>query len=76
MNIIPEVGGLDTMLEGNAIARQGNEVPDLFIVGTLRKPALWESTAVPELRTQAAVVAERIIGQLARRAPENVRAAR
>lgn len=59
--------GLDTASEGNAIDRHGNEVPDLLIVGTLRKPALWESTAVPELRGQAAVAAERLVQLLWRR---------
>jgi uncharacterized NAD(P)/FAD-binding protein YdhS len=36
----------------------------MFVVGTLRKPALWESTAVPELRGQAATVAERVLDRL------------
>ena len=54
-------------LDGNAIDRHGSEVPDLLIVGTLRKPALWESTAVPELRGQAAVAAERLVQLLWRR---------
>jgi hypothetical protein len=31
------------------------------VVGTLRKPDLWESTAVPELRQQAAAAAEAIL---------------
>jgi uncharacterized NAD(P)/FAD-binding protein YdhS/predicted metal-dependent enzyme (double-stranded beta helix superfamily) len=52
--------GLDTTLEGNAIDAAGKIANDLFIVGTLRKPLLWESTAVPELRVQAAAVAEQI----------------
>jgi uncharacterized NAD(P)/FAD-binding protein YdhS len=41
-------------------------VPDLFVVGTLRKPACWESTAVPELRQQAAAVAEGVLGWAAK----------
>lgn len=59
--------GIETVGDGNAIDRQGNEVPDLLVVGTLRKPALWESTAVPELRGQAAVVADRLVQLLWRR---------
>jgi uncharacterized NAD(P)/FAD-binding protein YdhS len=55
--------GLDTNAEGNAIDTQGKAVQDLFVVGTLRKPLLWESTAVPELRAQAAAVAECILAQ-------------
>lgn len=53
--------GIETTPGGNAIDATGNEVPDLFVVGTLRKPASWESTAVPELREQAAGVAECIL---------------
>ena len=51
---------LETAPDGNAIDRHGNIVADMMIVGTLRKPALWERTAVPELRGQAAVVADRL----------------
>jgi uncharacterized NAD(P)/FAD-binding protein YdhS len=51
--------GIETTPEGNALDAGAREVPDLFVVGTLRKPALWETTAVPELRAQAATVGER-----------------
>ena len=54
--------GIETTTAGNAVDAQGQEVPDLFVVGTLRKPAFWESTAVPELRGQAASVAQRVLG--------------
>jgi uncharacterized NAD(P)/FAD-binding protein YdhS/predicted metal-dependent enzyme (double-stranded beta helix superfamily) len=57
--------GVETGSGGSAIDRDGRDVPDLFVVGTLRKPAVWESTAVPELRSQAAVAAERIVDRLA-----------
>jgi uncharacterized NAD(P)/FAD-binding protein YdhS len=50
--------GLETTPDGNAIDAHGQVAPDLFVVGTLRKPAHWESTAVPELRSQAAAVAD------------------
>jgi uncharacterized NAD(P)/FAD-binding protein YdhS len=56
--------GVETTTAGNAIAAGGAEVPDMFVVGTLRKPAFWESTAVPELRGQAATVAERVLDRL------------
>jgi uncharacterized NAD(P)/FAD-binding protein YdhS len=61
--------GVETTSDGNAIAADGSEVSDLFIVGTLRKPASWESTAVPELRNQAAAVADRVIGALKQQSP-------
>jgi uncharacterized NAD(P)/FAD-binding protein YdhS len=51
--------GIETSPDGNALDVVGQQVPDLFVVGTLRKPALWETTAVPELRSQAATIAER-----------------
>jgi uncharacterized NAD(P)/FAD-binding protein YdhS len=60
--------GIESTLEGNAISAEGREVPDLFLVGTLRKSTDWESTAVPELRIQAAAVAGKVLGLLARRA--------
>jgi len=56
--------GIETTPDCRAIAADGSDVADLFVVGTLRKPAIWESTAVPELRSQAAVVGERIVDSL------------
>jgi uncharacterized NAD(P)/FAD-binding protein YdhS len=40
---------------------QGQVIENLVVIGTLRKPDLWESTAVPELRVQAAVAAEVVL---------------
>jgi len=59
--------GVATTATGNAIAADGQQVEDLFVVGTLRKPASWESTAVPELRNQAAAVAEHVLGLISQR---------
>jgi uncharacterized NAD(P)/FAD-binding protein YdhS len=59
--------GIETTRDGNAIAADGQEVADLYLVGTLRKSTDWESTAVPELRQQAATAAEGVLGLLARR---------
>lgn len=56
--------GLETR-EGRAIDAAGQVVPDLFVVGTLRKPDCWESTAVPELREQAAAVAAAALARCA-----------
>jgi uncharacterized NAD(P)/FAD-binding protein YdhS len=73
--------GLETTPAGNAVADDGHEVADLFVVGTLRKPAFWESTAVPELRNQAADAAEGVLRWLRQQplaqptAPERQRAA-
>lgn len=53
--------GLQTDDSGLALGGRGRQAEDLFVVGTLRKPSTWESTAVPELRVQAAQVAESIM---------------
>lgn len=57
--------GIETTADGSAVAADGSAVSDLLLVGTLRKPADWESTAVPELRTQAAGVADALLRVLA-----------
>ena len=44
----------------------GQVVPGLYVVGPPRKGTLWETTAVPEIRGQAAALAQRL--------PEQVRA--
>ncbi len=49
--------GLRTDAEGRAVKADGSVHSNLLIAGTLRKSTLWESTAVPELREQAAAVA-------------------
>jgi uncharacterized NAD(P)/FAD-binding protein YdhS/predicted metal-dependent enzyme (double-stranded beta helix superfamily) len=56
--------GLETTAAGNAIDAEGREVADLLVVGTLRKPSVWESTAVPELRVQAAVAAGEVLKRI------------
>lgn len=49
--------GLDCTPRGALIDRDGSPSPILFTVGPPRKPLTWESTAVPELRHQAADLA-------------------
>jgi uncharacterized NAD(P)/FAD-binding protein YdhS/predicted metal-dependent enzyme (double-stranded beta helix superfamily) len=56
--------GVETDAAGQPLAADGSAVADLFVVGTLRKPALWESTAVPELRVQAAEAARLAVALL------------
>jgi uncharacterized NAD(P)/FAD-binding protein YdhS len=65
--------GVETTSEGSAVEAAGLSVRDLFVVGTLRKPALWESTAVPELRLQAQSVADGIVELMARSRNEILR---
>ncbi len=49
--------GLDATPAGEVKGADGVVVPGLFAVGPPRKGILWESTAIPEIRTQAAEVA-------------------
>lgn len=56
--------GLDVSEHGQAMGRDGGTVDGLFVVGTLRKAQDWESTAVPELRVQAADVATQLLKSL------------
>ncbi|WP_243058954.1 FAD/NAD(P)-binding protein [Nocardioides sp. SR21] len=53
--------GLDATPEGEVIGADGAVVPGLFAVGPPRKGILWESTAIPEIRTQAAEVARLVL---------------
>jgi uncharacterized NAD(P)/FAD-binding protein YdhS len=52
--------GLDVDANGNAVGQTGEPTAGLYVVGTLRKPSLWETTAVNELRQQAGQIAARI----------------
>ncbi len=58
--------GLDTGMDGAAIGADGVEVPGLFVLGAARRAGAWETTAVPELRVQAAGLAKRLAESLAR----------
>jgi uncharacterized NAD(P)/FAD-binding protein YdhS len=60
--------GLDATPDGRVLGADGLVVEGLFAVGPPRKGTLWESTAIPEIRTQAAEVARLVL------APEPARA--
>jgi uncharacterized NAD(P)/FAD-binding protein YdhS len=45
--------GLDIDAAGRLVAADGASQPGLWLVGPLRRGARWETTAVPEIRTQA-----------------------
>lgn len=49
--------GLATTVDGRLLGADGAVVDGLFTVGPARKGTLWESTAIPEIRAQAAQVA-------------------
>ncbi|WP_292650173.1 FAD-dependent oxidoreductase [Nocardioides sp.] len=49
--------GIDVTEDGHVIGADGRVVPDLLTVGPPCKGALYEATAIPEIRNQAAAVA-------------------
>ncbi len=55
--------GLDTDLDGAALAAPGGEEVDtpIHVIGPLRKGSLWETTAIPEIRRQAADLSAHIL---------------
>jgi len=52
--------GVETTDDGALVGRDGKSVEGLFTLGPPRRPALWETTAVPEIRVQAAELARRL----------------
>jgi uncharacterized NAD(P)/FAD-binding protein YdhS len=55
---------------GEACSAEGRLRSDLIVVGSLRKPQAWESTAVPELRIQAEQAATAVLAHLERNAAD------
>ena len=53
--------GIQVTLDGQVIDSAGNTAENFYAMGALRKGRLWETTAVPELRAQAAALAERLL---------------
>ncbi len=53
--------GVETAADGRLIGVDGNPVDGLYTLGPLRRPSLWESTAIPEIREQAAALARVLI---------------
>jgi uncharacterized NAD(P)/FAD-binding protein YdhS len=56
--------GLDVDSTGALIDFSGSPSSFLYAIGPIRKGSLWESTAVPELRTQASQLAEHLVSTL------------
>lgn len=56
--------GIDTASNGALIDADGNTSQMLYTLGTPRKGNLWETTAVPEIRSQAANLAQELIKSL------------
>jgi uncharacterized NAD(P)/FAD-binding protein YdhS len=60
----PHAIGVVTASDGALIDRADKASQSVYLVGPLRKAQLWESTAVPELRVQAADVARTVLASL------------
>lgn len=56
--------GIDTAPNGALIDADGNTSQMLYTLGTPRKGNLWETTAVPEIRSQAANLAQELLKSL------------
>jgi len=56
--------GVSCTPEGQILDESGQVVPGLYVVGPPRKGTLWESTAVPEIRNQAAALARVLADQV------------
>jgi uncharacterized NAD(P)/FAD-binding protein YdhS len=50
--------------DGDVLDGSGRITPGLHVLGPLRKGALWETNAIPEIRDQAAALAQRLPRQL------------
>src|SRR5690349_7750286 len=50
--------GLDVDRAGRLVGANGSVHPQLWVLGSLRRGVLWETTAVPEIRTQARRLAD------------------
>jgi len=54
--------GLDTDLDGRLVDAEGRTTAPLWTLGSLRRGTLWETTAIPEIRDQAAALAKVLLG--------------
>lgn len=58
--------GVDCTAAGQLLGLDGRPVPGLHAVGSPRKGVLYETTAIPEIRAQAAEVARTLVSKSAR----------
>ncbi|MBS4752796.1 FAD/NAD(P)-binding protein [Nocardioides sp. zg-ZUI104] len=63
--------GLDATDDGRVVGADGRVVENLFLVGPPRKGRLWETTAIPEIRAQAAQVAAAVAQRTSRSSHAN-----
>lgn len=65
--------GLDHDSRGAMITVEGTPSPVIFGIGPVRKGRLWETTAIPEIRTQAFELADLLTSQLTSRSAQSGR---
>jgi uncharacterized NAD(P)/FAD-binding protein YdhS len=65
--------GLDTDPDGAVLDIGGRPNEQVFALGPLRRGALYETTAIPEIRAQAAALASRLLHAVAGRGTESER---
>lgn len=53
--------GLDATPDGRLVGRDGKQSDSIYTLGTALKGVLWESTAIPEIRTQARDLALKLL---------------
>lgn len=58
--------GIETDVQGRLIGADGSPVPNLFAIGPLCIPALFESIAIPDIRVQADELAQLLASELRR----------
>ena len=56
--------GLATTYDGRLVDASGSPSQRLFSLGPMRRGELWETTAVPDIRVQAARLSEVLLGEL------------
>ena len=56
--------GIDTTRDGGLVNAEGDVLPRVVVIGSLRIGRLWESIAVPELRGQAERAAKQLLSRL------------
>ena len=57
--------GVDAANDGKVIGKDGEEQNRLYAIGPLLKGVLWESIAIPEIRHQAAALAQKLLAIVA-----------
>ncbi|MFN0131713.1 MAG: FAD/NAD(P)-binding protein [Phycisphaerales bacterium] len=53
--------GIETAADGAVVGMGGRASEDMYTLGPWRRPALWETTAVPEIRGQAKALARTLL---------------